>query len=65
MKQFDEMNYKIRVPDASLGRDIDLGPLADAFHFVNLTNGLEAVPHLTRLQLPFQLSRCASRCRSA
>jgi hypothetical protein len=49
----------IRVPDASLARTIDLGPLGAAFHFVNLTNGLEALPVLTGLGLPFQFTRCA------
>jgi hypothetical protein len=48
----------MRVPDARLAKEIDLVPLSRCFHFVNLTNGLEAIPHLTALGLPYQFTRC-------
>eukprot|EP00892_Ulva_mutabilis_P009183 jgi/Ulvmu1/6637/UM003_0275.1 len=49
-----------RVPDARLQRPIPLPPLASCYHFVNLTNGLEAIPHLSALGLPYQFTRIQS-----
>lgn len=49
-----------RVPDASLAHDLALPPLAECVLYVNLTNGLEAIPHLTCLGLPYQLTRIQS-----
>lgn len=53
-----------RMPDASLAGAPPLPPLAECWHFVNLTNGLEAVPTLRALGLPFQFVRCASQSGS-
>ena len=47
-----------RVPDLSLERDILLPPISACTHFVNLTNGLEAVPHLAALGIDYKLVRC-------
>lgn len=49
-----------RVPDARLQKPITIPPLANCYHYVNLTNGLEAIPHLTALGLPYQFARCGS-----
>jgi hypothetical protein len=46
-----------RVPDLSLESPILLPPVVRCTHFVNLTNGLEAVPHLTALGIDYQLVR--------
>jgi hypothetical protein len=51
---------KPRVPDLSLEREIELPPISACTHFVNLTNGLEAVPHLTSLGMNYQLVRCVT-----
>jgi len=40
--------------------NFDVPPLSECFHCVNLTNGLEAVPHLRQLQLPYSVSRIQS-----
>ena len=55
-----KLGVAVRVPDASLGRVIEVAPLAECSHFVNLTNGLEALPTFTALGLPYQFCRCAA-----
>ena len=48
------------VGDAQMMRDIIIPPLAECHHYVNLTNGLEAIPHLRQLQLPYAFTRIQS-----
>lgn len=44
----------------SYGQDVLLPDLRRCSHFVNLTNGLEALPTLCQLQLPFGFVRIQS-----
>ncbi len=37
---------------------LELPPLAACHHYINLTNGIEAVPSLQLLQLPYRCAGC-------
>ncbi len=42
--------------------DIQLPPLAECHHYINLTNGIEAIPRLQQLGLPYRHANC-TLCR--
>ncbi|KAL4447627.1 hypothetical protein ABPG75_004846, partial [Micractinium tetrahymenae] len=50
-------------PDRRCVEDIQLPPLAECHHYINLTNGIEAIPRLQQLGLPYRFLRLPStRC---
>lgn len=50
-------------PDRRCVEVIQLPPLAECHHYVNLTNGIEAIPRLQQLGLPYRFLRLPStRC---
>lgn len=47
------------MPSLQLLETVPLPPLLHCQHFVNLTNGIEVIPQLQRLGLPFRCPACA------